>query len=586
MIILGLNAYHGDAAACLVADGQLIAAVEEERFRRVKHWAGMPTEAIRACLEAAGVGLEAVEHIAINRNPRAHVLEKALYAFATRPSLAIVKDRLKNASKMLDVATVLEARFGVDAAVLKHRVRYVEHHRAHLGSAFFVAPFQRAAIASVDGFGDFVSTMTGVGEGTGIRLFDHVTFPHSLGLFYLAMTQFLGFPTYGDEYKVMGLAACGKPEYLDQLRQIVRVKPRGRFELDLEYFRHHSEGIAMTWEDGEPVLGRVYSDKWVQQLGPPRPKEEEIAERHENLAASLQAMYEEVFFHILEELAHRAKTDALCLAGGCALNSVANGRILTRTPFRRVYIPPAAGDAGGAVGAAYSVWHEKLGRPRSFVMDRADWGPEYDQAEVEAEIGRRRGELAEAGCRIEHFDDEQKLCRWTAERIAQGKIVGWFQGRMEWGSRALGHRSIVADPRRPGMKDVLNARIKRREPFRPFAPSILEEAVPDYFEQREPSPFMTMTYQVRPEKRDIIPAPTHVDGTGRLQTVSRQSDPLYWSLINEFAALTGVPALLNTSFNENEPIVCNPSQALDCFLRTKMDVLVLGHHAIEALGRR
>jgi len=407
-----------------------------------------------------------------------------------------------------------------------------------------------------------------------------VTFPHSLGLFYLALTQYLGFPGYGDEYKVMGLAAYGKPEFLELLRRVVLLKPKGQFRLDLEYFLHHSEGVSMTWESGAPVIGRVFSDDLVKLLGPPRQKDKPVTTRHENIAASLQAMYEEAFFHILNDLYDRTHHKALCLAGGCALNSVANGQIMSRTPFEHIYIPPAAGDSGGAVGAAFAVWNQELGNPRSFVMDRADWGPGYGREEIRETLNVKRAEITSAGCFVEDIDDEEKLCRRTAEEIAAGKVVGWFQGRMEWGARALGHRSIVADPRRPEMKEILNSRIKRREPFRPFAPSILEEAVDDYFERKELSPFMTMTSRVKAEKCGIIPAPTHVDGTGRLQTVNKQAQPLYWRLIKEFENLTGVPVVLNTSFNENEPIVCTPEEALDCFLRTKMDVLAIGPFVI------
>ena len=576
MIILGLNAYHADASACLVVDGQLVAAAEEERFRRVKHWAGLPTQAVRACLKQSGLDVTAVKHLAINRNPGANVLKKALYAFSKRPGFAAIRDRLKNAAKVHDVRKELEDSLALASGTITAQVHHVEHHRAHLASSFLVSPFESSAVVSVDGFGDFVSTMVGRGEGDRIEVFDRVTFPHSLGLFYLALSQYLGFLNYGDEYKVMGLAAYGKPDYLDALRRLVRVKPKGRFELDLKYFLHHSEGVSMTWDSGAPVIGQVFSDDLVKLLGPPRKKEEPVTARHENIAASLQATYEEAFFHILNELYDRTHQKILCLAGGCAMNSVANGQIATRTPFERVYIPPAAGDAGGAIGAAYEVWHEELGNPRSFIMDRADWGPEYSERDVVTAIETRSKELHNARCVIESVQDEEKRCRRTAEAVAAGKVVGWFQGRMEWGARALGNRSIIADPRRPEMKEILNARIKRREHFRPFAPSILEEAVNDFFEQTDPSPFMTMTYRVRAEKRALIPAPTHVDGTGRLQTVSRRTQPLYWRLIKEFANITGVPVVLNTSFNENEPIVCTPDEALDCFLRTRMDVLVIG----------
>lgn len=576
MIILGINAYHADASACLVIDGQLVAAAEEERFRRVKHWAGFPRDAIKYCLREAKLEVKDLDHIAINRDPKANLLKKVLFTFGKGPSLGAVRDRLKNASKVWDIKEVMSKELGVRSEEIRAKVQHIEHHKAHLGSTFYVSPFESAAVASVDGFGDFVSTMIGLGQGTKVTVFDRVTFPHSLGLFYLAMTQYLGFTTYGEEYKVMGLAAYGKPEYLHAMRTIVRLKPQGRFALDLDYFLHHSEGVSMTWDDGAPVIGPVFSDKLVKRLGPPRCREEAVKERHENLAASLQTMYEEAVFHVLNDLYDRTHEKNLCLAGGCALNSVANGQILLRTPFERVYIPPAAADAGGAIGAAYAVCHGELGYPRSFVMDRADWGPEFGVAELREALGARREELEKLRCGVLETSDYEELCRRSAEEIAKGKIVGWFQGRMEWGARALGQRSIVADPRRSEMKAILNARIKRREPFRPFAPSILEEAVGEYFEQTEPAPFMTMTYRVKAEKRDLIPAPTHVDGTGRLQTVSRTTQPLYWRLIKEFEKLTGIPVVLNTSFNENEPIVCTPQEALDCFLRTKMDVLAIG----------
>ena len=576
MIILGINAYHADASAAIVVDGQLIAAAEEERFLRVKHWAGLPVEAMRYCLREANVQLEAVDHIAVNRNPNSNLLKKALYVFSKRPGLSAIQDRLKNASKVHDVGQELAQAQGLSPNAIRGRVRHVEHHLAHLASSFLVSPYDAAAVASVDGFGDFVSTMVGRGEGTKMRVIERVLFPHSLGLFYLAMTQYLGFPSYGDEYKVMGLAAYGKPEYKDALRRVVRLQPKGRFDLDLQFFLHQSEGVSMSWDGGAPMIGQVYSDELVKLLGPPRRRDDAVEARHENLAASLQAVFEEAFFHILNDLYERTGEKTLCLAGGCAMNSVANGQITRRTSFERVYIPPAAGDAGGAIGAAFSVWHNQLKQPRNFVMDRSDWGPSYSQVEVEAEVEKRKIELHGAQCKIECYEDEQELCRRTAEEIAAGKVVGWFQGRMEWGSRALGHRSILADPRRPEMKDILNARIKRREEFRPFAPSLCEEAVGDYFELMDPSPFMTMTYPVKHDKRGSIPAPTHVDGSGRLQTVSRQSQPLYWMLLREFERLTGIPLVLNTSFNENEPIVCTPQEALNCFLRTRMDVLVMG----------
>jgi len=587
MIILGLNAYHGDSSACIVADGMLVAAVEEERFTRVKHWAGLPVRAIRYCLKEAGVSIREVDHIAINRDPRANLLKKALFAFSNRPSLGAVAARLRNAAKVNDIRDELVRGLMVDDSDIKARVHNVEHHVAHLASSFFVSPFEEAAVVSVDGFGDFVGSMWGVGRGSSLTVKDRIFFPHSLGLFYLAFTQYLGFPKYGDEYKVMGLAAYGEPEFMKEMNEIVRLyngdarSRNGRlFELGLEYFVHHSEGVSMTWNDGEPKMGAVFSGNLVRLLGPERRKDEELVERHRNIAASLQRMYEEAFFHVLNYVHKETGCPNLALAGGCAMNSLANGRIFQNTPFREVFIQPAAGDAGGAIGAAFYVWHHLLGKPRSFVLEKPYLGPRFGDGEISAVLEARREELEAEGCTVERLDDEQVVCRRTAEFIAEGKVVGWFQGRMEWGARALGNRSIVCDPRRSDMKDILNLKIKRRESFRPFAPSILLEHTGEYFETDYPDPFMLKVYRIKAEKRKVIPAVTHVDGTGRLQTVRRRDNPLYWRLIDEFRKISGVPVVLNTSFNENEPIVCTPEEALLCFLRTKMDLLVLGNFLV------
>jgi len=584
MIILGLNAYHGDSSACIIMDGKLVAAVEEERFRRVKHWAGFPTEAIKYCLQEAGAKVSDIDHIAVNRNPTANLLKKALFAFQKHPSLDLIKDRLKNASRMRDIKSKLAEEFRIEPTKAKAETHHVEHHVAHLGSTFFVSPFDKAAVVSVDGFGDFVGAMWGRGEGNKLEVRDRVFFPHSLGLFYLSLTQFLGFPKYGDEYKVMGLSSYGKPVYLDKMKEIVRLDGDGKFKLNLDYFIHHSEGVTMTWEAGEPNMGPVYSQKIETSLGPARKREEPISKSHENIAASLQSIYEEAFFHLLNHVYEETRIPVLCLAGGCAMNSVANGKIFDKTPFKQVYIQAAAGDAGGALGAAYYVWNQVLGNKRDFVMDTAYWGPQFSEAELSYELRVMSDELNKQECAVRKIDNGDELCKLTAKEVAQGKVVGWFQGRMEWGPRALGNRSIVVDPRRAEMKDVLNARIKRREPFRPFAPSILLEKTGEYFEKDYPDPFMIKVYPVRPEKRSVIPAVTHVDGSGRLQTVRKEDNPLYWQLIKEFENLTGVPVVLNTSFNENEPIVCTPQEALDCFLRTKMDVLVLGNYFIRRKG--
>jgi carbamoyltransferase len=581
MYILGINSYHGDASACLIQDGELIAAAEEERFRRVKHWAGFPREAIRYCLDESNLKIDEINHIALNRNPKANFLRKALFTFRKHPSFDFVKDRLKNASKVIDIREKFGQEFDIAPVSLKAKLHRVEHHVAHLASAFLVSPYEKATVVSVDGFGDFVGAMWGSGEVNRLEVKGRIFFPHSLGLYYLGLTQFLGFPKYGDEYKVMGLAGFGERSQLENMGRIVSLNSDGRFELGLKYFIHHSEGVTMTWESGEPKMGPVYSQEMERLLGPPRNPADPIENRHEDVAASLQAMYEEALFHLLNYVYQQTRIPNLCLAGGCAMNSVANGKIFDRTPFEEVYIQAAAGDAGGALGAAYYVWNQKLDQSRNFVMEKAYWGPEFSEAKLREAIGRRRKDLENLDCRIEHITGEANLCQKTAKEIADGKIVGWFQGRMEWGPRALGNRSILVDPRRAEMKDVLNARIKRREPFRPFAPSILLEKVGEYFEKDYPDPFMIKVYPIKAKKRSEIPAVTHVDGTGRLQTVRKGDNPLYWKLIKEFEKITGVPVMLNTSFNENEPIVCTPGEALDCFIRTKMDVLVMGNYVVK-----
>jgi carbamoyltransferase len=583
MNILGLNAYHGDSSACIIKDGQLIVAAEEERFRRVKHWAGFPSEAIQYCLEEAKVEVKDIDHIAINRNPTANLFKKALFAFTKRPSLGMVKDRLNNAMKVKDIRAVISQKSGVDSQKIRAQIHNVEHHVAHLASTFFVSPFDDAAVVSVDGFGDFVGAMWAMGEGNKLEVRERIFFPHSLGLFYLAITQHLGFPKYGDEYKVMGLAALGEATRMDRMREIVKLNSNGKFELGLRCFIHHSVGVTMTWDSGEPKMGPVFSQDMEKLLGHSRKPEDVIEERHKDIAASLQAMYEEAFFHFLNYVFEATRIPRLCLAGGCAMNSVANGKIFDQTPFEEVYIQAAAGDAGGALGAAYYVWHQILNKPRDFVMETAYWGPQFSEVELGEAIDRKHDELEKQGCTVESIPDQEQLCEKTAGEIADGKVVGWFQGRMEWGPRALGNRSIVVDPRRAEMPGVLNDRIKRREAFRPFAPSILLERVGEYFEKDYPDPFMIKVYRIRSDKRAEIPAVTHVDGTGRLQTVRREDNALYWRLIKEFDKLTGVPIVLNTSFNENEPIVCSPEEALDCFLRTRMNVLVLGQFIIRRI---
>jgi len=576
MIILGINAYHANAAAAVVADGRLIAAVEEERLNRVKYAAGLPSRAIQFCLDQAGVKLAQVDHIAIPRDPWARLGTKLRYAMRM-PRFAL--DRLRVMRSFAGIREELAAAFEIAPEEIRAQFHRVEHHTAHLASAFFVSPFDRAAALSADGLGDFASFMCAAGEGPRLRILGEVAFPHSLGMYYTALTQYLGFWKFGDEYKVMGLAAYGQPEYLEECRRIVRTHGPFSFRLGLEYFTHQSQGPEMSWREADrtPVLGRLFSPYLEKRLGPARRADEPLAARHYDLAASMQAALEEVLIACWNGLAKRTGEKALCLAGGVAFNCVANGKIFDATPFEKIFVQPAAGDAGLSVGAAFAVNHGVLGRPREFTMDHAYWGPQSSTSEIR-KVVEQAGAAGDA--EIAEFD-EPALLRSTARHIADGKIVGWFQGAAEWGPRALGNRSILADPRRPEMKDILNRRIKHRETFRPFAPSIIEEATGEFFEQTHPSPFMTFAYPVRPEKRAAIPAPTHVDGTARLQTVSREASPLYWKLLRAVGDLTGVPVVLNTSFNDNEPIVCRPEEALDCFRRTQMDVLVMGNVMLE-----
>ena len=575
MNILGINAYHGNASAAVVCDGRLVSAVEEERFNRVKYAAGFPAAAIRYCLREANVKLEEIDHVAVPRNPYARLGTKLFYALRM-PSFA--RGRAKVLVKFTGIREALAATFDSDPREIAAQFHRIEHHQAHLASAFFVSPFERAALLSADGLGDFASTMWGSGSGSRMNIAGAIAFPHSLGLYYTAVTQYLGFLKFGDEYKVMGLAAYGEPEHMEVFRHIVRFHANENgngFRLGLNYFVHHRTGPQMSWAEADktPTLGRLFSPEIARRLGATRAPDEPVEQRHRNLAASLQARLEEVYLGMLGKLAKATGLKSVCLAGGVAFNCVANGKIFESTPFEQVYVQPAAGDAGLAVGAAYYVWHQKLGRPRSFVMEHAYWGPGFSASEVRAAIDASK---VVAGGYVVAELPEQELTRQAAAIIADGKILGWFQGRAEWGPRALGNRSIVADPRRADMKDILNRRIKHREIFRPFAPSILAEATGEWFAKSNPSPFMTLAYSVRPEKRAQIPAPTHVDGTGRLQTVTKEANTRYYALISAFRDLTGVPVVLNTSFNDNEPIVCRPEEAIDCFLRTKMDALVLG----------
>ncbi|MBD2187080.1 carbamoyltransferase family protein [Pseudanabaena mucicola] len=567
--ILGINAFHGDSSACLVCNGELIAAVEEERFNRIKHWAGFPAASIRYCLEVAELNPQDLDHVAVSYNSKANFSRKLLFALQTRPPVELLLERFKKQRKSLGLKEELSKACGTASDQIKARFHNLEHHSTHLSCAFNVSPFGQAAILSLDGMGDFVSTLMAAGRDNELEYFNRIHYPHSLGFLYNAVTLYLGFPAYGDEYKVMGLAPYGKPEYIKAFRKIIHPTSDG-FALNLDYFTHHTKGISMNWEDGAPTVAPFHSPELEKLLGPARQSQEALTEHHQNIAASLQVATEEIIFHLLRQLHQKFPSDNLCLAGGVAMNSVANGKISQNTPFKNIYVPVGAADNGTCIGAAFFVWNQILKQPRNFILDNAYWGSGFSDEDCRAAFERHQ-------LPAYHLAQSDLLEKVVTD-LCDGKVIGWFQGRMEFGARALGNRSLLADPRRADMRDIINLKIKFREKFRPFAPSILEEKVSDFFEVNEASPFMERVFAIHPEKRSLIPAVTHVDGSGRLQSVSQANNPLYWSLINAFYERTQIPILLNTSLNENEPIVRTPDEAILCFLRTQMDGLVLGSY--------
>jgi len=574
MIILGINAYHADSSAAILINGKLVAAIEEERFTRVKHWAGFPSQAIQFCLKEAGISLDEVDHFAIGRDPRAKFFKKILFLLRhPAGSFNAVMDRFKNAQKVSSLEHELALLSEHSASTFKTRIHQVEHHRSHLASAFFASPFEEAALLSVDGSGDFTTTMTGIGTKNQMDVLNSIDFPHSLGLFYTAMTQWLGFPHYGDEYKVMGLAPYGTAKYKDKIIRLIQLTNDGLFKLNFRYFRNPTSGVIQYGEDHIPKVFTLYNQEVEALLGPARKKEEALSEYHKDIAASVQQIAEEAIFHLLTHLHQQTGLDNVCIAGGVAQNSVANGKITRNTPFKKVYIPSAGHDAGISMGAAYYVYNQSLKQPRSSPVYSAYTGSHYTNDQIISILNEKNISF--------QFMEDQKLFDYVSDCLINAGVVGWFSGSSEFGPRALGGRSILADPRRADAKDLLNAKIKRRESFRPFAPSILKEHVDEYFEVNDLVPFMEKVFPIRESKRALIPAVTHVDGTGRLQTVDAQISPRYYGLIEAFYKKTDVPILLNTSFNENEPIVNHPIEALNCFLRTKMDMLVMENIVID-----
>ena len=579
MIILGLNAFHADSAATILIDGKIIAAIEEERINRIKHWSGLPISAIKECLSIAQVSLDQVDYISINQDFFANFFQKLNYLLFNKVNVNFLIERFHNKKIRTNILYLLKKELGG----LKKNCKLIsiEHHYSHLASAFFDSPYQESVNLSVDGFGDFTSMAWGVGYNNNLRIDNKILFPHSLGIFYEAFTQFLGFLNYGDEYKVMGLSSYGFPSEVNKIKKIINLKKNGEFQLNLDYFNHHKKRINYSWNNSAPSQERLFNDNIKNLLGDPRLQTDSISQYQKNIASSVQKVYEETLFHILNYIYDKYKIKNLTLSGGCAQNSLANGKILENTPFTSLFVPSNAGDAGGAVGSAYLAWN-KLSKLRPQQNKTAYLGNHYSNQYVENLITQNKEKLALENCKYIFISETNHLCKFVAQEISKNKVIGWFQGKMEWGPRSLGNRSIIADPRNTNVKDLLNSKIKRRESFRPFAPSILLEEANHWFENlSEEEPYMSSVFKFKKHKMGLVPGVVHVDGTGRIQTVKLQDNEKYYKLIKNFQLLTGVPILLNTSFNENEPIVFKPEHALSCFLRTKMDILVLENWVIS-----
>jgi carbamoyltransferase len=590
VLILGVSCYFHDAAAALLRDGALVAAAEEERFSRKKHDFGFPENAIDFCLRTAGIKPGDLDYLVFFEKPFLKFERLLLTSMQTfSRSLRVFREAMLTwLGDKIWIRHLIQNKLGLPS----EKILFSEHHLSHAASSFLCSPFEEAAILTIDGVGEWTTASIGVGKGNQVRLLKEIRFPHSLGLLYSAFTAFLGFEVNEGEYKVMGMAPFGKPNYVDQVKKLIRLHGDGSFELDMDYFSfHHSSE-------------QTYNRKFVDLFGAPRPPESHFFtessgypsyfgekpsnysalcqenQHYADIAASIQVVIEEAVLKLARQAQVETGCKNLCMAGGVALNSVANGRVLRETPFEGLYIQPAAGDAGAALGAALFGYHTVLGQPRSFVMEHAYWGEQHDAAATEAF-------LQSNGIAYEHCSNQEELIERCVESLAQGKVLGWEQGRFEWGPRALGNRSIIADPRRVDMKEIVNVKIKFREPFRPFAPSVLAERAHDYFEIgtgdcKYPSRFMLNVAPVREDKRAAVPATTHVDGTGRLQTVAREANPRYYALIESFGQLTGVPVLLNTSFNlRGEPIVNTPAEAYSTFARSGIDVLVLGDYLVR-----
>ena len=577
MIVLGLNIYHGDSSACIFKNGSLIAAAEEERFTRVKHSAGFPINSINFCLKTLNIEINQVDYIAINRNPRLRIVSKLLYFIKNKFKIINIFKRIKNFKKISSIADDIVQRFNLKRNTIKKKILFFDHHLCHAASSVISSNFNNTDYATIDGFGDFVSTTIGEFKNNKFYQLDEVKFPHSIGIFYTAITQFLGFPNYGDEYKVMGLASYGKPIYFDSFLKIINLHKNNIFRLNLKFFKHHTSGIETSWLDSNPNISSIYTSDLCNILGNVRSKNDKILQIHKDIAASAQAIYEYIFFEMLNKLQTKTKNINLCLSGGCAMNSVANGKIKDNTPYKKIFINHSPADSGGAIGAGLLALRKFEQVIDISSINNPYLGNNYSNLDIKNIINTYKDKLLEEKIKIKFFENKEKnnFFQFIAKEISNKKIVGFFNGRMEFGARALGNRSILADPRHSEIRNILNLKIKRRESFRPFAPSILKEFVQDWFGTEDDIPFMSKVYKIKNEKKDLVSAVVHIDGTCRLQTVDGKYNQDFYNLIKEFYKLTNVPIILNTSFNENEPIVRNPEQAIDCFLRTKMDYLAI-----------
>jgi carbamoyltransferase len=569
-VILGINAFHAGASASIIVDGVPLIAISEERLNRVKNYAGFPTKSIERCLSETGIKYEEIEHVAIGRDKSANQIEKLKYV-ARHPTKLLNLAKIKNSRNAIDdMKQLIATHCHVDIGKLKFQQHNIEHHIAHIASSFFSSGWEDAAGITIDGSGDFVSCTMSECVGNSIKIKKRIYIPHSLGSLYTMVCEFIGYNKYGDEGKVMGLAPLGENTYEDELADMIKLTDDG-FDLNARYFLPFgsNQGVSIT-DEGEMIIHRHYSDLIIEKFGNPTERHAEITKRDMDLAYSLQKKFEDVYIHLINILSKIVPNKKLVIAGGCALNSVANGKIFNKTPYKETFIHPAPGDDGLAVGAALYVSNSVLKEGVSWKMKDAYLGTEYTDIEIQDALDRHQVKYTKLS--------REEILDKTTDEVIKGNVIGWFQGKMEWGPRALGNRSIIAHPGLPDMKDILNSRIKHRENFRPFAPSVLQEYQDEIFEHDHPSPFMLHVYKIKDEWRKKLCAVNHVDNTGRLQTVTREENSLYYDLIKKFYEKSGTPILLNTSFNENEPVVESPDSAIECYLRTKMDTLVIGSY--------